>query len=204
MKRSIRDVSKDIISNNEIERIHKEVLSSNYGKEDSLISSCLKKFPYNTDRDIVAMKVGLIDITNSTNISRYKSKINVVEVAECIIGIKEIDLRISSGDPTVVSEIARANGKINLFCFASKYCCYHNVKVYRRDDYSIFDDKLKEYLPEYFKGEITKKLLEKYRSEFKYKEYNDFITKKLDDIGITLKFRKRKFDRFVWYLNRKN
>ena len=32
--------------------------------------------------------------------------------------------------------------------------------------------------------------------------YNDYITKKLDECGITVNHRKRKFDHFVWYKNR--
>ena len=32
--------------------------------------------------------------------------------------------------------------------------------------------------------------------------YNDYITRKLDELGITVSFRKRKFDHFVWYKNR--
>lgn len=96
------------------------------------------------------MKAGLIDITNSTNISRYKSKISVVELAKCIVKIKNIDERIKAGDPEVVHEIARCNGKINLFSFASKYCCYHNKNIYGKDDYSILDTILKESLPRYF------------------------------------------------------
>lgn len=39
--------------------------TDNYGPENELITRCLQKFPMNTDSDVVAMKVGLIDITNS-------------------------------------------------------------------------------------------------------------------------------------------
>ena len=35
-----------------------------------------------------------------------------------------------------------------------------------------------------------------------YKKYNNYITRKLDELGITLEFRKRKFDHFVWFNNR--
>lgn len=35
-----------------------------------------------------------------------------------------------------------------------------------------------------------------------YKAYNDYITRKLDEYGITVEHRKRKFDHFVWYKNR--
>lgn len=190
------------ITSDLIEEAHKHVKSTNnYGKEDDLITDAFTKFPNNTNLTIVAMKVGLIDITNSTNISRYKSKISVVELAECIIHIDNIDERIKQGDPEVVNEIARCNGRINLFSFASKYCCYHNKNLYGRDDYSILDTVLKDSLPKYF-DDITSRQIELWQKNFQYKEYNDYITRKLDELGIALDFRKRKFDHFVWFNNR--
>ncbi len=191
-----------IITNEIIEEAHQRVMKTdNYGKENDLITDAFRKFPFNTELAVVAMKSGLIDITNSTNISRYKSKISAVELAECIISIKNIDERIKAGDPEVVNEIARSNGKINLFSFASKYCCYHNKNVYEKDDYSILDTILKDSLPRYF-DDITTGEIKKWQNSFNYKEYNNYITRKLDELGITLEFRKRKFDHFVWFNNR--
>lgn len=201
-KKEVRDVSGDEITNETIEEAGRIVAGTdNYGKEMKLISRCLKRFPNNTDADIVAMKVGLIDITSSTHLSQHKIKINMVELSEIIASIQDIDARIKAGDPDVVNEIAKSNGSINLFSFASKYCCYHNKNLYERDDYSIFDKVLKEHLPLYF-SDVTKTQIEKWRKEYKYKEYNDYITKKLDELGITVEFRKRKFDLFVWYKNK--
>lgn len=198
-KRNYIDI---IITNELIEEAHKRVKQTeNYGKEDDLITDAFRKFPNNTDLTIVAMKIGLIDITNSTNISRYKSKISVVELAECIVKIKDIDERIKAGDPEVVNEIAICNGKINLFSFASKYCCYHNKNVYEKDDYSILDTILRDSLPRYF-DDVTSRQIEKWQKSFDYKKYNDYITTKLDELGITLDYKKRKFDHFVWYTNR--
>ena len=197
-----RDVSGDIITNEAMEEAEMLVQGTdNYGPENELITRCLRKFPKNTDPDIVAMKVGLIDITNSTHLSQHKSKISMVELANIIAAIPYIDERIADGDPEVVNEIARSNGKINLFSFASKYCCYHNRNLYGRDDYSILDTVLKEYLPRYF-DDITKGQIQKWQDSFNYKAYNDYITKKLDECGITVNHRKRKFDHFVWYKNR--
>ena len=197
-----RDVSGDIITNEAMEEAETSVQGTdNYGPENELITRCLRKFPKNTDPDIVAMKVGLIDITNSTHLSQHKSKISMVELANIIAAIPYIDERIADGDPEVVNEIARSNGKINLFSFASKYCCYHNRNLYGRDDYSILDTVLKEYLPRYF-DDITKGQIQKWQDSFNYKAYNDYITKKLDECGITVNHRKRKFDHFVWYKNR--
>lgn len=204
MSKQKRDVSTDIISNESLDNIDKLVRQDvSYGDETRLITNCLKRFPLNNDLEIVAMKIGLIDITNSTHLSQHKSKINMYDLAKHIVSIKDIDERIKNGDPKVVNEIARCNGKINLFSFASKYCCYHNHDIYEHDDFSILDTVLTEYLPEYFKGEITHNKIDTWRKKFMYQEYNNFITKKLDELNITTKFRRRKFDHFIWFLNRK-
>lgn len=199
----LRDVSGDIISDVTIEAASNAVVNDPvYGKELNLITRCLKRFPDNTDPDVVAMKIGLIDITNSTHLSQYKSKISIVSLAKKIAKIENIDERIKNGDPTVVNEIAN-NKNINLFSFATKYCCYHNRNLYENDDYSIYDTVLKEYLPLYFK-EIKKGTIQKWKDNCDYESYNIFITKKLDELGIQVEFRKRKFDHFVWYKNRKS
>lgn len=190
------------INNQTIEEVDKLVLQTdNYGKEDALITSCLKQFSNNCDLNAVAMKIGLIDITNSTNIARYKRFISVVELAKIITSIPNIDERIKNGDPEIVNIIAKANGKINLFSFASKYCCYHNKNLYGKDDYSIFDTVLKETLPKYF-SDVSKREIQRWKATYNYKAYNDYITKKLDELNITIHFRKRKFDHFIWFQNR--
>lgn len=188
-----------------IQNAEKDVMRNHtYGPEIELVKSCLKKYPDNTDIDIVAMKIALIDVTNSTNLSRQKSEINISELAKKIVGINSIDERIEKGDPEVVNEIANCNGNVRLFSFASKYCCYHNKYVYNRDDYSIFDKVMKENLLKYFKNNnITKNGIESWRKKLNYKEYNDFITDNLNSLGIKSKYRKRQFDLFVWYNNRK-
>ncbi len=190
------------ITNDSLEHVHETVLKTeNYGQEDKLITDCLKKYPLNNDIPTVAMKIGLIDITNSTHVSQHKSLISVVELAECIVNINDIDNRIKNGDPEVVNEIAKCNGRINLFSFATKYCCYHNKNLYGRDDYSILDTVLKESLPKYF-DDITKSMIQRWQDSYDYKTYNDYISKKLDELKINVSFRKRKFDHLIWYTNR--
>lgn len=201
-KKECRDASCILITNEVIEETEALVQGTdNYGPENELVKRCLQKFPNNTDPDIVAMKIGLIDITNSTHLSQHKSKINMAELSCIIASIPNIDERIEAGDPEVVNEIAKSNGRINLFSFASKYCCYHNRILYDKDDYSILDTVLKENLPRYF-DDINKSQIQKWQKNFRYKEYNDYITRKLDECQITVKQRKRKFDHFIWYKNR--
>ena len=201
-KKGGRDISGDEITNETIEEAGRIVAETdNYGPEMEMITRCLHKFPDNTDPDVVAMKIGLIDITNSTHLSQHKSYISMVELSNIIASIPDIDERIKGGDPEVGNLISRSNGNRNLFSLASKYCCYHNKNLYERDDYSILDTVLKEYLPRYF-DDVTKNQIQKWQDSFNYKAYNDYITRKLDELGITVEFRKRKFDLFVWYKNR--
>ena len=192
-----------IITNELIEEAHQQVKNTkNYGEEDDLISNCFKRFPSNNNIEIVAMKAALIDVTNTTHVAQHKSKISLVEIAECIVNIKDIDKRIQAGDPEVVNEIAKSNGKINLFSFASKYCCYHNMNLYGKDDYSILDTVVKKSLPNYF-GDITERQNQKWQDSFDYKAYNDYVTSKLNELNINVPFRKRKFDHYIWFSNRK-
>ena len=56
-KKEMRDVSGDVISDETLEEIEALVQGTdNYGPENELITRCLKKFPSNTDPDVVAMK----------------------------------------------------------------------------------------------------------------------------------------------------
>ncbi len=199
---SSNDKSFPAITNELLDRAEYDVLHTlNYGPENEMITRCLKEFPGNTNQSIVIMKVSLIDFTNSTHLSQHKGKCSVLQLSEIITGIDHIDERIAAGDPEVVNEIARCNNNgVNLFSFASKYCCYHNCNLYGRDDYSIIDTIVKEHLPDYC--DIKKTQLKAWQKEFRYKDYNDFITKVLDDNGITTEFRRRKFDRFIWFYNR--
>ena len=197
--KNFNGLSEHVIIDRTLEEAELNFANSNYGPVNDLITSCLKKFPFNVDRDVIAMKIGLIDSTNSTHLSQQISKITIADLSEKILNIQDIDARIREGDPTVVNAIANQN--INLFAFASKYCCYHNRNLYGEDDYSIFDTVLKKCLPLYF-NDIDKNQIEKWRRQFEYEDYNEYITKKLASLNITVEYRRRKFDHFVWYKNR--
>lgn len=178
-----------------------------YGKEQVLIDTFFKKYPNNTDKLIVSAKVSIIDTTNSTNLARYKSKISLCEVVDIITGINDFDARLKKGDVTLVEEIARTAKEkygINLFSFASKYCCYHNVHVYGRDDFSIFDNVVKEHLKDYNtkNRSVSAYRVERWREQINYKEFNDYIGQLLDDYKITLPNRRRAFDYHLWFENR--
>ena len=67
-----------------------------YGEEASIINSCLDKFPQNVDKDIIAMKIALIDMTNSTNLNKHLGKIYLTRLTEKIMSCN-FDERVAKG-----------------------------------------------------------------------------------------------------------
>ena len=185
-----------------IEEQHQVVgASSNYGKEGLIIHDVLNAFPLHNDLNTIAMKIAVIDVTNSTHLSQYKSRLSLYDLAKVILDIPNFDERLAKGDPELVNIIARNIGAVNMFSFASKYCTYHNVEVYGRDDYSIFDGIVKNTLPYYIHG-LTVNRIDKWRRNFDYETFNKCVGKLLDENNIHIPFRRRKFDHFLWYANR--
>ena len=180
-----------------------------YGKEQQLIRQVIERYPANTDLVDIAMKVSVIDLTNSTQLSNYKSKISLYDIANIILSIKDIDKRIARGDVELVSDIARICKEhgVNLLSFASKYCFYHNVFAYGRCDYSIFDSVVSEnlYTVATQKHPLTKTEPEKWRKEIDYARFHKYIGDILDEHNIdsSIKMRRQMFDHFLWFANRK-
>lgn len=182
-----------------------------YGKEQSLICDIIKRIPQNRDILDIAMKVAVIDLTNSTQLSNYKSKLSLFDISNIIFNIQDFDRRVSKGDVSLVAEIARSckdfGGKdkgVNLLSFASKYCCYHNVYQYNRDDYSIYDNVVSENLHLYStkKLPLGKTTPEQWRKNIQYEKFNEYIGLLLDEYGIKIPCRRRMFDHFLWFANR--
>ena len=186
-----------------LEQEHQKVLADpGYGSDYALIDSILKRIPKNTDPELVALKIALFDMTYSTNIGRHRQKIVLEELASIMVGITDFDERIRQGDPSVVPIIARSNGKINLFSFATKYCTCHAVSVYGHDDYVIFDSIVKDALPNYVAG-LRKSTIEQWRIACDYNAYKECIDELLDANGIDIPFRRRKLDHYLWHTYRK-
>lgn len=187
------------LSGDLLEAEHKLVLSDpGYGADYALIDSLFKRFPSNTDPEIVAMKIALIDMTNSTNIGRHRQKIIVSELAKIIVDIPDFDVRLRQGDPSLVPIIAKCNGNINMFSFASKYCTYHAVDIYGNDDYVIYDRVVKKALPRYVAG-LRPSTIEAWRKTYNYNAYKKCIDDLLDANSIHIPLRHRKLDHYLWH-----
>ena len=188
-----------VLRSKDLHEAHNDVLSNDkYGKEYRLIEDVLKKYPNNKTIEDVACKIAVIDFTNSTNLRQ--NKINLYTLAKIITNI-DFDAEVAKGDVSLVSDII-SKCPVKLYSFASKYCCYHNTFLYNRDDYSIYDSVVKKHLPEY----ATEKLpASKWRKNFNYETFNQYIGDLLDEYGITAATepqRRRLFDHYVWYKNK--
>ena len=188
-----------VLRSKDLHEAHNDVLSEDkYGKEYQLIEDVLKKYPNNKTIEDVACKIAVIDFTNSTNLRQ--NKINLYTLAKIITNI-DFDARVAKGDVSLVSDII-SRCPVKLYSFASKYCCYHNTFLYNRDDYSIYDSVVEKHLPEY----ATEKLpASKWRKNFNYETFNQYIGDLLDEYGITAATepqRRRLFDHYVWYKNK--
>jgi hypothetical protein len=175
-----------------------------YGPEGAIIERCFAAFPDNNDKDIVAMKICLIDYCNSTNLSKFRKKVPLGYLSDLIVARKDFDSLVQAGDPSIIHDLAEKTDKekkINLFSFFSKYCCYHNRFCYHKDDYSIYDNVLKRHLHDYDQS-ATQAAIEKLRVSYDYKGYNDLIGRILDNNRITSKTRRKDFDYLVWYYSK--
>lgn len=203
------------ITDESIEEVAIQVeIDEKYGSENKIINGAMTKCPENTDKSIVAMKISLIDLTNGTNLIRNLGKKGGLnKLAEKITTVN-FDERVKNGDLDLVEELSRWSkeeiGK-NLFSFISKYCLYHNVHCYNRDDYVIYDSIMCENIPLYIDQKkykesngkrLTKNHLKNLKDEFNYHDYLNIINTIIIQNNIKVDKPHRKLDWFIWYPNR--
>jgi len=175
-----------------------------YGINGFELKHYLGMYPSNNDHDTVIHKILLIDYTNSTNLRLYRKKgTSVFSLADQIVShARELDQMIQSGAPEAVRLIA-GFGTVNLFSFATKYCCYHNTLCYGRDDYSIYDNIVADVIPNYL--DVKRFYITQCRVEQNYLEYKRIIDTLITVHGLqSIPQIRRKIDHFLWFSNREN
>jgi hypothetical protein len=196
-------ISRKQITNQDLDSVVQIIQNDfRYGVENDRIDTAFKKFKSNTDEDIIAMKIALVDMTNSTNLNKHLGKIGLNDMIHEIMNIN-FDERVQQGDISLVSELTHWSKKqgVILFSFFSKYCLYHNYHCYERDDYSIFDSVVKEHLKDYNEKFIPNRL-DKLRLNCDYEGYMSCIDMVIKDNSLTTKNVRRKLDWYIWYNNR--
>jgi len=193
------------ITNDDLEKAAKDVANAaRYGEEGKRIGAILNKYPKNIDDDIIAMKIALIDMTNSTNLNKHLGSIGLGAMIKKIQELN-FDARVKIGDLSLVSELSKWSKEqgVNLFSFWSKYCLYHNVHCYGQDDYSIYDSVVNQHLKKY-NSKFTPSFFNKLRETFDYEGFVKCIDSVIKENNLNVKNVRRKFDWFLWYNNRTN
>ncbi len=163
--------------------------------ENSLTDLFTKAYPNNKNIEEILIKVSSLNDLYSTNIfSSY-------DVAEHILTIPDIDIRLKRGDPSLVEEIAnvKIGGKDKTFySFATKYCSFHNP-----DAYPIYDSYIEKVLWHFHSQQIVSFTKSKFNKK-DLKDYSRFI-KIMNDFknhyGLT-KYTTKELDRYLWLLGK--
>ena len=168
-----------------------------FGTYSDIEKVIYKKYKYNKDAGIVALKIAYIDHTNSTNLRMDKNS-TIAKLAEQIVNI-DFDRRVRKGDINLVDEIANM-GDRKLLSFASKYCLFHNYNAYNKDDYSIWDSVVRNALPGLLKDiGVNRKKSELYD----YVAYCDAINLLIKHYKLSsLKHPRRDLDTYIWWTYR--
>jgi hypothetical protein len=123
-------------SNNLIESyIDKFNRDERYYLADRAIEKLFNAFPENKRVEDILLKLSVINDLYNTNI--YATYIMASHIQRL-----NIDVELKTGNSLLVSKIAtghgiisaRNNKEINFYCFATKYCNWHN-----QDEYAIYD-----------------------------------------------------------------
>ena len=197
MKSKILADLKELNEINLDEEYKKVYSGADYCPFNKVIDNLLKSAPNNTIKQDVAVKLAVIDSFYAAGVIRYH-KSSFFDLVDIIVGIKDFDKRIKSGDLSLVEEIVSKN-KYNCISIASKYCTLHNRYCFSKDDFAIYDSSMEKLLPVYFaKYGYKRKTPSYYKNHNDYKGYVACIEGFLDKMGITCKDRKMKFDLFIW------
>lgn len=176
-----------------------------YNLTEKALEEVFKHYPDHKNVQGVIAKIALLDRLYATNLS--KATTDIVDFAQKICGIHDTDIRLQCGDVNLVCEISQIVPTKKPFSFATKYCCLHNIFVYQKDDYSIVDSHVKNYLPQYLKDAkksglkvdyISRNKLEYYQKTGNYSAIADGIESLLNEYKILLPNRRRAFDTFIW------
>lgn len=176
-----------------------------YHIHEFLLQCLVEKYPDHKNKAAVEEKVKLLNLFYSTGIQATN------KMSENILSIKDIDKRLSTGDKSLIPEIAALtfDGKKRYnYSFATKYCAYHQPAKFPIYDsivamtfISFFEKGL---LPKYKYCKCKSTTKEAYtKSEFaaKLKEYDFFVNVYdyfMDLYDLKESFTYRKVDSYIW------
>ena len=165
--------------------------------EIELLVRCFKQNKHNTNPDVVAMKMALMEFVDPSLSPCQRREIDIAALSYSTMKMPNLDARIAKGDPTVVNDIAMRGGGKHLIPFASKFCAYQNRIVYGRDDYVMLTPAMKRILPQAFNGRVTVAQIQRWQDNFEYDLFMSCVAKCFYRQKITTEKAKQKLEKFV-------
>lgn len=107
----------------------------NYSCQEKALELLFTEFPNNDDFSKVLIKCRVLNDFYSAGVRN----IDLIPLAKHIVTIENIDMRLKNGDENLVAEIAECSGLRKYISFASKYCNWHNQKVFPIYDNYVVD-----------------------------------------------------------------
>ena len=132
------------INNQILDEFYKKYANSNWIAKRNVVEASFKNLKVINSINI-GITVAVVDFVYSTQITKFKKHITFAEMVDKIINLDVIN-RTKVYDDKIVGELADCNS-INLFSFASKYCSLCNRYLHNKDDYSMYDKRVKTFLP---------------------------------------------------------
>ena len=188
------NISSSGITELDLEKAHKQTFfDEEFVRHLTLLQRTLgnPNFQKNVDRNIVAMKITLIDVAADTHLSDYANGISIDDLSDYIVTqIPDFDQRVAVGDDSLVEQLASFSHTYSMFSFATMYCQYHNMLIYESDDYAVFDTIVQRRLPIYLQRAnicLHNEPIDSYTLAFlsekqDYKTFNHLVTKLLHNL----------------------
>jgi hypothetical protein len=176
-------ISEDDVNNADISVRNDPV----YGSEGEAVARIIRRFPRHNSLDDIIIKLSVIDVSHSTQLFKQKQKATIIQLAQAIMDINNIDQRLENGDIDLVTQIASSTS-VGFLSIASKYCACHNQYLYKKDDYFKYDSIVS--------GQI------KYKQR-NYREYCARLDQIIDDNDLrSIPRIRQKLDHYFWYNNK--
>lgn len=168
-----------------------------YAAQESALNLLFETYPNNNSLYEVLLKCCTLNEFYSTNLY------GVYPMAKHIVSLG-IDIRMQSGDPQLVNDIASGHGikrgesgkDLDLFSFATKYCSRHNS-----DEYPIYDDYVKAVLGHFQKKDgFSDFTINELRNQYVFKKAIFDFRKvySLEEFSI------KELDRYLWLVGKEN
>lgn len=178
------------LSNNEMQRYLAEWDSKGYADIDASIFAVISA-NQGHDLDHVRAKVAIIR-------AKYHPGVIDVEVmARHISDVANVQERLNGGDLSLVNDIAQcrmARGQW-YYCFASKYCSFHNP-----DGFPIYDYFVKKVVWRYINEHSNEGRLP-FESLRRYDEFVSYYKRMIRESALTGGY--KNIDKYLWQLGKK-